>query len=418
MRGFSVFSILLLFVCTILIDWGVLASIRNYATKRKKLWSRVYTVSAVICLALVTAICSWRGESSGDSLTVLMWMLYVYFTIYIPKFIYLLIAGIGWIFSKLGSKRNKSKVGYYITVTGAIIGALVFLAMWVGTFYTRRHINVEKVEIFSSKLPASFDGYKIVQFSDAHVGTWGKDTTFIAKLVSEINSLHPDLVVFTGDIVNRSTAELEPFLSTFSKIKAKDGVISVLGNHDYGDYMHWNSEDEHIANNELLARWEKEMGWDLLNNDYRYLTNGNDTIVMIGVENWGEPPFHQYGKLKEAYLPTGNSTTDLNDGNYKILLSHNPEHWHREVTDISNINLTLSGHTHAMQTEINLFGWKWSPAVLRYPLWGGLYSRDNNKGETSYLYVNIGCGEVGIPARFGSAYPELTEIILRQDKEK
>ena len=415
MRGFSVLSIILLFVCTILVDWGVWSTIRKYASTRKKLWSRIYVAVAVLSLALVTAICCWRGDRSGDSLTLLMWMLYVYFTIYIPKFIYLLIAGIGWIFSKLGSKR-KSKVGYFITIAGAIIGVLVFMAMWVGTFYTRRHIDVEKVELFSSKLPASFDGYKIVQFSDAHVGTWGNDTTFIAKLVKEINSLNPDLVVFTGDIVNRSTAELQPFISTLSKIKAKDGVISVLGNHDYGDYMHWNSEEDHIANNQLLAQWEKDMGWDLLNNDYQYITNGTDSIVIIGVENWGEPPFHQYGELTESYLPTGNSTVDLNDGNYKILLSHNPEHWNREVTKISNINLTLAGHTHAMQTEVNLFGWKWSPAVFRYPLWGGLYARDPKDGEKAYLYVNIGCGEVGIPARFGVAYPELTEITLRREK--
>ena len=158
------------------------------------------------------------------------------------------------------------------------------------------------------------------------------------------------------------------------------------------------------------------MGWDLLNNDYRYLTNGTDSIVVIGVENWGEPPFRQYGELTKSYLPTGNSTVDLNDDNYKILLSHNPEHWNREITAVSNINLTLAGHTHAMQTEVNLFGWKWSPAVFRYPLWGGLYARDLKDGEKAYLYVNIGCGEVGIPARFGVAYPELTEITLRREK--
>ena len=415
MRGFSALSIILLFVCTILIDWGVLATIRKYATKCRKLWGRIYTIGAVLCIALVTAICSWRGESSGDSLTALMWMLYVYFTIYIPKFIYLIISGIGWLCDKL-SRSRKPRIGYCIAITGAIIGTLVFIAMWVGTIYTRRHIDVEKVEIFSSKLPASFDGYKIVQFSDAHVGTWGTDTTFIAKLVNEINSLHPDLVVFTGDIVNRSTAELKPFITTLSKIKAKDGVISVLGNHDYGDYMHWNSEEEYMENTRLLAQWEKDMGWNLLNNDYQYIANGTDSIAVIGVENWGEPPFRQYGELTKAYLPTGNSSADLNDSKYKILLSHNPEHWNREVTDISNINLTLSGHTHAMQTEINLFGWKWSPAVLRYPLWGGLYSRDLKDGEKSYLYVNIGCGEVGIPARFGAAYPELTEITLRREK--
>ena len=214
--------------------------------------------------------------------------------------------------------------------------------------------------------------------------------------------------------MNRNTEELRPFLNVLSRLDAKDGVISVLGNHDYGDYMHWDSEKERAANLSLLNDWEKEMGWDLLNNEYRVLKNGNDSIAIIGVENWGEPPFHQYGNLKESYNPSGDSARDLNDDNYKILLSHNPEHWNREVTKISNIDLTLAGHTHAMQSEIRLFGCKWSPAVLRYPLWGGLYSRQNVDGSLSQLYVNIGCGEVGIPARFGSAYPEITEITLRK----
>lgn len=412
MRGFSVLSIILLYVFTIAIDFAIETQIIRHSGRKWKLWKRVYNAQSILCIALVTVICFSRGDSSTDSLSALMWMLYIYFSIYLPKFLYLITVGIGWLIGKCVAKY-KTRIGHIARIAGIVFALGLFVTMWVGTFYTRRHIDVEKVEIFSPKLPDSFDGYKIVQFSDAHVGTWGDDTTFVAKLVKEINSLNPDLVVFTGDIVNQSTAELEPFLKTFSKIKAKDGVISVLGNHDYGDYMHWNSEEEHIANNQLLTRWEKEMGWDLLNNDYRYISNVNDSIVVIGVENWGEPPFRQYGKLKEAYLPTGNSKSDLNDGKYKILLSHNPEHWNQEVTDISNINLTLSGHTHAMQAEINLFGWKWSPAELRYPFWGGLYDRENDNGEKCYLYVNIGCGEVGIPARFGVAYPELTEITLR-----
>lgn len=417
MRGFSIFSIILLFVFTIAIDFAIETQIINHSGRRRKLWRRIYNAQSVLCIALVTMICFWRGDCSKYSLSALMWMLYVYFSIYIPKFLYLITTGIGWLIG-LCVAKYKARIGHIARIAGVVIALALFIAMWVGTFYTRRHIEIEKVEISSPKLPASFDGYKIVQFSDAHVGTWGEDTTFLAKLVKEINSLSPDLVVFTGDIVNRSTSELEPFLSTFSKIKAKDGVISVLGNHDYGDYMHWNSEEEYMENIRLLAQWEKDMGWNLLNNDYQCITHATDSIVVIGVENWGDPPFRQYGELTEAYLPTGNPTVDLNDGKYKILLSHNPEHWNREINDISNINLTLSGHTHAMQTEINLFGWKWSPSAWRYPLWGGLYTRENHKGEPSYLYVNIGCGEVGIPARFGAAYPELTEITLRHTKEK
>ena len=411
MRGFSAFSIILMYLATILIDWAIEVSIKN-AVRRKKLWCIVYAITSILCLGLVTAICCWKGDHSGDSLTVLMWMLYIYFSIYIPKFIYLIIYWTGSLIS-IGCKNHKSKLRYITQIIGLIIALVIFAAMWIGVGYTRKKIEVTSIEVSSEKLPVSFDGYRIVQFSDAHVGTWGKDTVFISNLVDSINALNPDLIVFTGDVVNRNTRELEPFRKVLSRLKAKDGVISVLGNHDYGDYMHWSSETGREENNLLLAHWEKEMGWDLLNNDYRFISNGTDSIAVIGVENWGEPPFHQYGKLKEAYQPTGDWKKDLKDGNYKLLLSHNPEHWNREVTDISNIDLTLAGHTHAMQMEFKLFGKKWSPSGLRYPYWGGLYNRELSDGSLSNLYVNIGCGDVGIPARFGSAYPEITEITLR-----
>ncbi|MDE6339532.1 MAG: metallophosphoesterase, partial [Muribaculaceae bacterium] len=344
MRGFSALSIIILFVATILIDWYIYVSIRKFARKRKTLWSRLYLICSLLCLGLVVAICSWSGDDSGNSLTALMWLLYAYFSIYIPKFIYVVVSGIGRICTKFINKRNNNKRngGYYSCVAGGAVAALLFIGMWIGVGYTRNKIEIVKVNIESSKLPASFDGYRIVQFSDAHVGTWGTDTTFISKLVRTINGLQPDLIVFTGDVVNRNTEELRPFIEVFKQLRAKDGVISVLGNHDYGDYMHWNSESEYLANQRLLAKWEKDMGWDLLNNDYRFLKNGEDSIAIIGVENWGEPPFHQYGKLMKSYSPNGDSSQDLKDDKFKILLSHNPEHWNREVTNVSNIDLTLS----------------------------------------------------------------------------
>ncbi|MDE6071545.1 MAG: metallophosphoesterase [Muribaculaceae bacterium] len=416
MRGFSTFSIVLLYIATILIDGYILATIMKYSSaKRRKVWTILYEVFSVMGIALVTQICCWRGGSEGSSLNALMWMLYIYFSIYVPKFIYLLISVASHLCGRFFC-RKRNKIGYYGSVAGAAVAILMCAGMWIGVLYTRKAIEVNEVEIASPKLPAAFDGYRIVQFSDAHVGTWGNDTTFISELVNEINGLKPDLVLFTVDIVNRNTEELLPFVEVLGRIKAKDGVISVLGNHDYGDYMTWDNDEAHKENNRLLHTWEKAMGWDLLNNDYRYIVNGPDSIAVIGVENWGEPPFHQYGRLKESYLPTGDAATDLNNDRFKILLSHNPEHWNREVTNISNIDLTLAGHTHAMQSEIRLFGCKWSPAVFRYPYWGGLYTRQNHTGTVSNLYVNIGCGEVGIPARFGAAYPELTLITLRSEK--
>lgn len=408
MREIPVISIILIYVLSLLVDWYILKDIRTYAARHKKLLLSVHAVLTVASMGLITAIVCWPKDSDDRSLLPMMWMLYVYFSIYIPKLIYVVFSAVGRLFK---SKRRGIRINY-----GAIIGAplsvIICLFMWWGVFFTRNEIVVEKVDVVSPRLPQAFDGYRIVQFSDAHVGTWGRDTSFVSKLVDEINSLKPDLIVFTGDIVNRETSEMEPFLGVLSGLKAPDGVYSVLGNHDYGDYMDWDFPSERDANNALMGIWQKQVGWKLMNNRRDFITHDGDSIVLIGVENWGEPPFRQYGKLSDAYPLSKDSVYNLNDSRFKVLLSHNPEHWNREVSKISNVDLTLAGHTHAMQMVFRIFGYEWSPSKWRYPQWKGLYERENQNGDTTRLYVNIGCGEVGIPARFGVAYPEITELTL------
>lgn len=416
------FFVILLFVVAILIDLYILRDINRFISlKNRKRWKIDYFISMIIGYGLLVAVmCMPVRDESSDILPV-MWLLYSFLTIYISKIVYALISLItrlcSFIFrGRIRERRyerdiKKGNVGVKI---GMILAFCTFFLLWWGVFFTRREIQVNQVTITSAKLPAAFNGYKIVQFSDAHVGTWGNDTTFISKLVDRINGLKPDMIVFTGDIVNRRTDELQPFLKVLSRLKAKDGVYSVLGNHDYGDYIDWNNEEDHKKNNELLARWEKEMGWRLLNNERAFVTKGNDSIVLIGVENWGEPPFPEYGRLTEAYPSHRDSTYNLNDSRFKILLTHNPEHWSREVLNISNIDLSLSGHTHAMQMMISIGNWKWSPSVFKYSRWGGLYKEKSKSGEPMNLYVNIGSGEVGMPSRIGSAYPEITEIILHR----
>lgn len=408
MREIPVISIILIYVLSLLVDWYILKDIRTYAARHKKLLLSVHTVLTVASMGLITAIVCWPKDSDDTSLLPMMWMLYVYFSIYIPKLIYVVFSAVGRLFK---SKRRGIRINY-----GAIIGVplsvIICLFMWWGVFFTRNEIVVEKVDVVSPRLPQAFDGYRIVQFSDAHVGTWGRDTSFVSKLVDEINSLKPDLIVFTGDIVNRETSEMEPFLGVLSGLKAPDGVYSVLGNHDYGDYMDWDFPSEREANNALMGIWQKQVGWKLMNNRRDFITHDGDSIVLIGVENWGEPPFRQYGKLSDAYPLSRDSVYNLNDSRFKVLLSHNPEHWNREVSKISNVDLTLAGHTHAMQMVFRIFGYEWSPSKWRYPQWKGLYERENQNGDTTRLYVNIGCGEVGIPARFGVAYPEITELTL------
>lgn len=288
----------------------------------------------------------------------------------------------------------------------------MFVTMWVGAGYTRHHIVVNRIDIESPSIPRPFNGYTIAQISDIHVGTWGNDTTFISNLVDSVNALHPDLIVFTGDIVNRETKELKPFIPVLSRLKAKDGVLSILGNHDYGDYMDWKTPEDREKNNRLLAIYEAEMGWHLMNNERKFLVKDNDSIMVIGIENWGDPPFPTYGDMEKSLSSSRDSVYNQNDNRYKILLTHNPEHWNRHISHETNIGLTLSGHTHAMQMMIDLGGWQWSPAKYRYELWGGLYDRLNDRGQKTQMYVNIGAGEVGMPARLFGAYPEISLFTL------
>ncbi|MDE6118857.1 MAG: metallophosphoesterase, partial [Muribaculaceae bacterium] len=277
------------------------------------------------------------------------------------------------------------------------LGLVTFLGIWWGALVNRFRIQVREVNIEMTGLPDSFDGYRIAQLSDLHVGTYGNDTTFIHDLVEKVNSLNPNLIVFTGDIVNRTTSELVPFVRPFSRLNAPDGVISILGNHDYGDYYNWPSQNAKEQNLEWLMDLQIEMGWELLTNSSTviYGQSASDSLVIVGVENWGDPPFPTYGDLDQAYSTPGDSVT-------KILLTHNPAHWISCIApvDTMRFGLTLSGHTHAMQMEIAGF----SPAVWRYRTWGGLYQTDDNERP---LYVNIGAGTVGVPMRLG-ATPEIT----------
>jgi hypothetical protein len=369
----------------------------------------LYVYFAIACLVLLTvAICMPRRDSS-ESLQPVMWMLYVWVSLGVARVIYLLCYAIGLL--PCIFKRRMWQTGTYL---GVPLAALTIFTMLWGATVGRRHVERKDVTVLSKKLPKGFDGYRVVQVSDLHVDCWGSDTTFVSRVVNEINALKPDVIFFTGDIVSRTTAEIRPFVKVLSRLKASDGVYSILGNHDYGDYADWPTEQAHLANTAELVKIQGEMGWTMLNNQHTFLHHAGDSIALIGVENWGEPPFKQYGNLSKAY-PT-NDKKQIADEHFKILLSHNPRHWHDEVRVISDIDLTLSGHTHAMQCQFSLGGWRWSPSQYRYPEWSGLYSCITPTGTLSQLYVNIGTGEVALPARIGTAFPEITLITLRKQK--
>ena len=385
---------LILLLFAIAIDFYLWRRIRTVS--KNKIWSRIHVAVAVIFnLALLLVICVPKRSGGNSGLELIMWTLYTYFSVYIPKFLFVifdLIAALPLLW-----KRNRWK---WLSVTGIVIGVIVFIVMWWGALINRYSIDVRNVDVEIAGLPEEFDGFTIAQISDLHVGTYGTDTAFVSDVVDRVNSLSPDIVAFTGDIVNRRSSELRPFVSPLSRLRGRDGVFSILGNHDYGDYYSWPSPQAKADNMTELLDMQSEMGWKMLNNATAFVYRGNDSIAIVGVENVGDPPFTVYGDLDMAYEA-------LDDPTVKILLSHNPAHWVEDIKDSpdKNIALTLSGHTHAMQ--MSAFGL--SPAALRYPTWGGLYSDEDGH----QLYVNIGIGEVAIPARIG-ATPEITLITLRR----
>ncbi len=406
---------ILLPLVSLAVDTILFFDIRHWTrnTPHSRTWQWVYVIFSVLCYGLLLAAFTMPRKNLDDSIIPVMWMIYTWITIFAAK----LLTAIGVLagFIPLLWRGKRQKLGLY---AGLPVGCVIFIIMWVGVFYTRQHIVVTTNDIVAPNLPEEFDGYKIVQFSDSHVGTWGRDTTFISRLVDEINAQNPDLIVFTGDIVNRQSSELEPFVSVFSRLKAKDGVYSVLGNHDYGDYINWPDAEAKKENLKQLIKMQDQMGWTLLIDSTAVISRNGEDIALIGVGNWGEPPFKSYGDLSRA-LPVSPSTSDKfgqNDGKFKILLTHNPLHWKYIVDPTTDIALTLSGHTHAMQMMIgSLSGSRWSPAIYKYPQWGGLYEGEK---ENSRLYVNIGNGQVGMPSRLLGAYPEISVLTLSCGKKE
>ena len=309
-----------------------------------------------------------------------------------PKTLFMLCSFIGILVHTL-LKRCPTRP---FTLVGIVLALYSFGCIAYGSFFGITRFEVKEVEYSSPRLPDGFDGYRIVQLSDIHIGSWQGRQKSIQKLVDMANGQKADLIVFTGDLVNQQSHELDAFAPILSQLHAPDGVYSILGNHDYGTYYRWKSPKEESANLDYLLRQEGAMGWTMLNNDHAIVRHNGDSIALIGVENDGEPPFSQFADLPKAIRGT--------DGMFKILLSHNPTHWRREVLPRSDIDLMLAGHTHAMQGIF--FGH--SLAELMYPEWRGMYTEGGRS-----LYVNIGIGYVGLPFRFG-AWPEITVITLKK----
>jgi predicted MPP superfamily phosphohydrolase len=254
----------------------------------------------------------------------------------------------------------------------------------------------------SPNIPDAFHGYKIVQISDIHTGSF-MDTSALHKAFDIIMQQGADLILFTGDLVNNKAEEADGFEEVYRKLKAPHGVYSVLGNHDYGDYVQWDSPEEKRKNLESLKDVHKKAGWRLLMNEHVPIEKDGQKIALMGIENWGgNMHFPKYGRMDLAHRGT-------EEYPFKILMSHDPSHWEKQVqTEYKNIDLTLSGHTHGMQFGIEIPGFKWSPVKYFYKQWAGLYKQDNQ-----FLYVNRGLGFLGYPGRLG-IWPEITVLELQK----
>ena len=353
---------------------------------------RAYTwLTALTALLVIFLIAVPKKDCSDGLLEVLTYIVFFIISQYSAKFLALIPAAL------LSWRRASSKIVRWVPLA---IAATVFGSMWWGTFVTRFSTNVNEVDIPLTNLPEAFNGYKIVQISDIHIASFGHDTNFIAQVVDEVNALKPDLIVFTGDIVTRKTSELQPFVSTLARLSAPDGVLAVKGNHDYGNYCHWPSEAHHQANNRLLDSLFAAMHWRLLTNASDTITRGSQFITVTGVE------YESMFANEDVFARDLHKAIDIQaakDSGCHILLYHSPQKWDQDIAALNTFNLTLSGHTHAMQMEVLGL----SPAALRYDRWAGLYQHDG-----SYLYVNRGIGTVGFPSRIG-CHPEITLLTLK-----
>ena len=289
----------------------------------------------------------------------------------------------------------------FVSTLGWGLAAIPFASILYSIFKGKYNYKVWKYTLYFDNLPKAFDGYRITQISDIHCGSFDNYEK-IRYGVDLINSQKSDVILFTGDLVNNLANEVHNWKSLFATLQAPDGVFSIMGNHDYGDYSSWETPEAKQQNLEHLFQLQKQMGWQLLLNEHCYLERNGEKIALIGVENWGHGRFSKYGDLNKAM-------EGVNTEDFKILMSHDPTHWQEIVLpENKDIQLTLSGHTHGMQCGIEIPGWlKWSPSQYIYKYWGGMYEEDGK-----YLNVNRGFGYHAFPGRLG-VWPEITVIELK-----
>ncbi|MBK3519524.1 metallophosphoesterase [Carboxylicivirga marina] len=409
--GFVIFTIIIDFLLHRLIHSDDDKRYNHFSFPFGTFW--FYSIPTFFILSFSTIFAIIKTTNQAFTYVVFQWLLVSYLAIYLPKFFYYLAYKLTHKAIKVkrkfesNGKIKKMNEGRYPSISrkkflsqvGIVVASAPFISLLFGVIKGRFAFSKRYSKLSFPNLPEAFDGIKIVQISDLHLGSLNSNYKEMEEAVRLINDEHPDLICFTGDLVNNFYEETIGWEKVFSKLKASIGKFSILGNHDYGDYSKWPTPQDKDDNLNKIKAAHGRLGFKLLNNQNQTLEINGDKIAVTGVENWGHPPFPQYGDLKEASKGT-------DDIPFKLLLSHDPDHWDAEVKTDYNYDLTLSGHTHGMQFGIEFRNFQWSPAKYKFRRWAGLYNEGNK-----YLYVNRGLGYLGMPARVGMP-PEITIIEL------
>ncbi|MBU6177336.1 MAG: metallophosphoesterase [Bacteroidetes bacterium] len=399
----------------LILDWYVFQAIRTVTAglpvKSRLVWHTLYWSITVLSISLVILLPYFFSKPGPHYARSILFALVA--GLFLAKLIASLffltddlrrvVQWLGYQVLQKNKNAGSSEVLFsrsvFLSWAGLLAGAGLFSALSYG-INNRYRYQLRKLRLTFPTLPAAFDGLKIVQLSDIHAGSF-TDPLAVEKGIQLILDQAPDLILFTGDLVNNLASEMDEYWPLFAKLKAPMGVYSITGNHDYADYVQWESPAQKIANFEKLKAVHAKMGWQLLMNEHVVVTRNQSSIGIIGIENWSaKSRFPKYGNFKKAFAGAEQIP-------FSILLSHDPSHWRAEILEqYPSVALTLSGHTHGMQFGFEIPGLQWSPVQYVYSEWAGVYRQ-----ATQTLYVNRGFGFIGYPGRVG-ILPEITVIEL------
>ena len=383
------------------------AWLSRYAAPTRRLGYALYFGASALAYAyLLLNVLGWNEGWPKGVVTYGRALVFVLYLCKVPVVLFLLIdelrRGINWVLNRVSpvTERDTSR-SRFLSKAALVAGGVPLVTLTYGMVRNAYRYRRFAVDVPIAGLPAALEGFRIVQISDIHSGSWTR-TAPLHAAVDMINGENGDIVVFTGDLVNNKAEEMLPYVDIFKQLRGKYGVYSTLGNHDYGDYVQWPDEAAHEANMQQLYGIHADLGWDLLRDEHRIIEVDGHRLGLIGIENWSAiMRFPKYGHLPEA-------AADMPECACKVLLSHDPTSWDALVRpEFPDIDLTLSGHTHGFQFGIEIPGFRWSPSQYVYDQWAGLYQ----KGK-QFLYVNRGLGFLGYPGRVG-ILPEVTVLTLR-----